>query len=74
MELKGDYFWHQHDHEEEAFYVISGGLQVELENGVVDLKEGQNCTIPAGTLHRPKANERVVVLVVEGRSDILKNS
>lgn len=69
MELKGEYIWHQHDYEDEAFHVIIGNLQVELETGVVDVQAGHSFTAHAGTPHRPRASERTVVLVVEGRPE-----
>ncbi len=73
MELKGEYVWHKHDCNEEAFHVISGTLLIEFEDCVEELQTGQSISVPAGTLHRPKAQERAVVLVVEGSQRALDN-
>lgn len=74
MELKGEYIWHKHDNHDEAFHVISGTLLIAFEDRVEELQTGQSINIPAGALHRPKARERAVVLVVEGSQSALKNS
>ncbi len=66
MELKGEYIWHKHDCHAEAFHVISGSLLIEFEDGCEELQTGQRIQVPAGKLHRPKAQERAVILVVEG--------
>jgi len=64
--LHGEYHWHKHDDEDEFFFVISGGLEIELEGGgSVELGEQQAYVVPRGMLHRPVAANRTVVLMVE---------
>jgi mannose-6-phosphate isomerase-like protein (cupin superfamily) len=63
--MEGDFHWHQHEAEDEFFYVLEGRLTIELEDGKVELAPGQGVTIPRGRLHFPRAHGRTVVLMVE---------
>ena len=63
--MEGDFHWHQHEAEDEFFYVVEGALTLELEDGAVELKPGQAVTIPRGRMHFPRAHGRTVVLMVE---------
>jgi mannose-6-phosphate isomerase-like protein (cupin superfamily) len=62
----GEFHWHTHDREDEFFHVVSGRLAIDLEERTVDLGPGQGFTIPRGVVHRTRAPERTVVLMVEG--------
>jgi mannose-6-phosphate isomerase-like protein (cupin superfamily) len=62
----GEFHWHKHDQEEEFFHVVSGRLIIDLEGRTVELQVGQGFTIPRGVLHRTRAPERTVALMVEG--------
>ncbi len=62
----GECHWHKHDNEDEFFHVVSGRLTIDLEGRVVDLGPGQGFTIPRGVVHRTRAAEKTVVLMVEG--------
>jgi len=64
--VQGEYHWHKHDEEDEFFYVVEGRFLIELEGRTVDLGPRQGFVVPKGTLHRPRASERTVVLMVEG--------
>jgi mannose-6-phosphate isomerase-like protein (cupin superfamily) len=64
--VKGEYHWHQHDDEDEFFYVVSGRFLIDLEDRTFDLGPGQAVVIPKGVRHRPRAPERTVILMVEG--------
>ena len=63
--VHGEYHWHKHDHEDEFFYVVSGRLLVDLEERSIELTPGKGVVIPKGTMHRPRAPERTVMLMVE---------
>ena len=63
--LEGDFHWHQHATEDEFFFVLEGVLVIETEHGSVRLEPGQGVTIPRGKMHFPRAQGRVVVLMVE---------
>lgn len=64
--VQGEYHWHKHDTEDEFFYVVSGRLLIDIQDRTVDLAAGQGVVIPKGLLHRPRAPERTVILMVEG--------
>ncbi|GAB5558355.1 MAG: cupin domain-containing protein [Synoicihabitans sp.] len=66
--LKGNFTWHQHDHEDELFLVISGQLKIELEDQNLVLNSGELVVIPAGVMHNPIADEECHVLVFEKKS------
>jgi mannose-6-phosphate isomerase-like protein (cupin superfamily) len=64
--VRGDYHWHKHDTEDEFFYVVSGRFLIDLEGRTVDLGPGQGFVVPKGVVHRTRAPERAVILMVEG--------
>lgn len=64
--VKGEYHWHQHDDEDEFFYVVSGRFLIDLEDRTIDLTPGTAVVIPKGVQHRPRAPEKTVILMVEG--------
>ena len=64
--VEGEYHWHKHDDEDEFFYVVAGHFLIDLEARTMDLAPGQGVVIPKGVMHRPRAPERTVILMVEG--------
>jgi len=64
--MQGDFHWHKHDHEDEFFYVIEGRWVIDLEGRTVELGPRQGFTVPKGVMHRTRAPERTVILMVEG--------
>jgi mannose-6-phosphate isomerase-like protein (cupin superfamily) len=63
--VKGEFHWHQHDQEDEFFYVVEGRFVIELTDRRIELTPRQGFTIPKGVRHRTLAPERTVVLMVE---------
>jgi mannose-6-phosphate isomerase-like protein (cupin superfamily) len=63
--VQGEYHWHKHDQDDEFFYVVSGRFWIDLEDRVIELDPGQGVVVPRGVLHRPRAPERTVILMVE---------
>jgi mannose-6-phosphate isomerase-like protein (cupin superfamily) len=63
--IQGDYHWHKHDHDDEFFYVVEGKLLIDLEGRTVELPPRQGLVVPKGVLHRARAPERTVILMVE---------
>lgn len=63
--LQGEYHWHSHEREDEFFYVIDGRFLIDLEGRTVELLPRQGFTVPRGVLHRTRAPERTIVLMVE---------
>lgn len=48
-----------HENSDELFYCIEGGFDIEFEDGLTHLCEGNLIVIPKGTKHRPVCTERV---------------
>lgn len=63
--MQGEYLWHKHHHDAEFFYVIDGHFLIDLEGRTVDLATRQGFVVPKGVLHRTRAPERAVMLMVE---------
>jgi mannose-6-phosphate isomerase-like protein (cupin superfamily) len=63
--IEGEYHWHKHDHDDEFFYVVEGRLLIDLEGRTVELSPRQGMAVPKGTVHRTRAQERTVILMVE---------
>jgi mannose-6-phosphate isomerase-like protein (cupin superfamily) len=63
--VQGEYHWHKHDNEDEFFYVVSGHFLIEMDDRTVDLRPGQGFVVPKGAMHRPRAPEKTVILMVE---------
>jgi len=66
--MEGDFHWHQHEAEDEFFYVLEGALTIETPDGAFELAPGQGVTIPRGKMHFPRSHGRTVVLMVEKAS------
>ena len=67
--VEGEYHWHKHDGDDEFFYVVEGRLFIELQHqGIartIELGPRQGTVIPKGVMHRPRAPQRTVMLMVE---------
>ena len=63
--VQGEYHWHKHDADDEFFYVVSGQFLIDLEDRTVTLDPEQGFVVPKGVMHRPRAPQRTVVLMVE---------
>lgn len=64
--VRGEFHWHKHDEEDEFFYTVEGHFFIDLEGRTVDLGPKQGFTVPKGVMHRPRAPQRAVILMVEG--------
>jgi mannose-6-phosphate isomerase-like protein (cupin superfamily) len=63
--FQGEYHWHKHDDDDEFFYVLEGQLLIDLEDRIVELSPRKGFVVPKGVVHRTRAPERTVVLMVE---------
>src|SRR3984885_11157598 len=74
--VQGEFHWHKHDREDEFFYVVEGRLLIDLIDPrdpattednprTIDLGPRQGVVIPKGIMHRPRAPQRTVMLMVE---------
>jgi len=63
--IEGEYHWHKHDEDDEFFYVVEGALLIDLEGRTVELRPRRGFVVPRGVVHRTRAPERTVILMVE---------
>lgn len=64
--IQGEYHWHKHDDLEEFFYVVDGKLLIDLEDRTIELEPQRGFVVPKGVVHRTRALEKTVILMVEG--------
>jgi mannose-6-phosphate isomerase-like protein (cupin superfamily) len=63
--MQGEYHWHKHDNDDEFFFVLEGLFVIELEDRSIDLQKHEGFVVPKGIVHRTRAPERAVILMVE---------
>jgi mannose-6-phosphate isomerase-like protein (cupin superfamily) len=71
--MQGEYHWHQHEADDEFFFVIEGRFLIDLEpdtdsdtpGRVIELQPREGFVVPKGVVHRTRAPERSVILMVE---------
>jgi len=63
--MQGEYHWHKHDNDDEFFFVLEGRFIIDLEHESIDLGPQQGYVVPKGVVHRTRALERAVILMVE---------
>ena len=63
--MQGEYHWHKHDNDDEFFFVLEGTFYVDLEDREVELRPWQGFTVPKGVVHRTRAPQRAVILMLE---------
>jgi len=64
--MQGEYHWHKHDDLDEFFYVVDGKFLIDLEEKTIELTPRQGFVVPKGIVHRTRAPERTIILMVEG--------
>ncbi len=57
--------FHVHENSDEMFYCIEGEFDIEFEDGLTHLCEGDFIIIPKGTKHRPICRALVKCLLIE---------
>ena len=62
--VKGEFHWHKHNNDE-FFLIYKGKIVIDTEIGPVELKKGEGTVIPKGLKHKPRAERRAVVLLLE---------
>ena len=63
--VEGEYHWHKHDNDDEFFFVLEGKLLVDLEDRTIELNPNQGVTVSKGIVHRTRAPEKTIMLMVE---------
>jgi mannose-6-phosphate isomerase-like protein (cupin superfamily) len=72
--VEGEYHWHKHQNDDEFFFVLEGKLFIDLRESVpsgeertIELKPGQGVTVTKNVLHRTRAPQKTVMLMVENK-------
>ena len=65
LKARGDYVWHQHDTEDELFWVVRGSMRIELRGRDVELGPGEFFIVPRGVEHRPVVDDYAEVVLFE---------
>jgi len=65
VKFQGEFVWHQHDNEDELFYVIKGQFTMEFRDRTVEMNEHEFLIVPKGVEHRPVAKNEVSVMLFE---------
>src|SRR5512147_2078143 len=64
--LHGEYHWHKHEKEDEFFFTLDGKLIIDLEDAKsVELNRQQGYVVPKGVVHKTRAPEKTIVLMIE---------
>jgi mannose-6-phosphate isomerase-like protein (cupin superfamily) len=65
--MEGEYHWHKHDDDDEFFFCLSGEFLVDLEDRTITLNPQQGVVVPKGVVHRTRAPQKCVILMVENK-------
>ena len=75
--VEGEYHWHKHEDDDEFFFVLEGKLFVDLREYVplgkdrtIELNPGQGVTVTRNVMHRTRAPQKTVMLMVENKGII----
>jgi mannose-6-phosphate isomerase-like protein (cupin superfamily) len=63
--MQGEYHWHKHDKDDEFFFCLAGEFLVDLEDRTVALGPQQGFVVPKGVVHRTRAPQKCIILMVE---------
>lgn len=61
--------WHNHENEDELFYVVKGALLMEIENqpGLI-MKKGDILVVKKGQNHRVSAKDECLIMLIESKT------
>ena len=63
--VKGEFVWHNHEDQDELFFVYKGTLIIEFRDKEVKLKEGDMIVVPKGKKHKPYADKEAKIMIIE---------
>lgn len=66
----GTFGWHSHDDEDELFLILKGQLRIEMDDGAVELAEGELFVVPRGVRHNPVASAECLLMLIERKSTL----
>ena len=65
--IKDEFIWHEHNDTDEAFIVIKGNIEIQLENKTIELSEGEMFVVSKGAKHKPIARGEAHIMLIEPR-------
>ena len=68
--VQGSLAWHSHENEDELFLILKGRLRIEMDQGSVELGEGEIFVVPKGVRHNPVADQECHILLIERKSTL----
>ena len=68
--VRGIFGWHNHEHEDELFFILKGRLRIEMESGSAVLNEGEMFVVPKGVQHNPVAEQECLIMLIERKSTL----
>ena len=68
--VEGEYHWHKHEYDDEFFFVLEGRMVVDLEDRTIEVNPGQGVTVTKDIIHRTRARQKTVMLMVENKGII----
>jgi mannose-6-phosphate isomerase-like protein (cupin superfamily) len=63
--VKGEFVWHNHQNEDELFFVVKGKLKIAFLDRIEEINEGEMIIVPKGTEHKPIAEDEVLLMLFE---------
>jgi mannose-6-phosphate isomerase-like protein (cupin superfamily) len=68
--VHGSLTWHSHENEDELFLILKGHLRIEMQDGAVELGEGDMFVVPKGVRHNPVADEECHIMLIERKTTL----
>jgi len=63
--MQGEYHWHKHNDDDEFFFCLDGEFLIDLQDRTVALGPRQGFVVPRGVVHRTRAPNKCVILMIE---------
>jgi len=61
--------WHNHENEDELFYIVEGELLMEMENQLeFTMKKGDLFVVKKGTNHRVSSKAECLIMLIESKT------
>lgn len=68
--VQGTFGWHNHEHEDELFFILKGHLRIEMEGSAIELGEGAMFVVPKGVQHNPVAEHECLIMLIERKTTL----
>ncbi|MEM8572722.1 MAG: cupin domain-containing protein [Pseudomonadota bacterium] len=70
VKFQGEYPFHKHDTTDDFFFVLEGEMIMDIEGEPSQtVKAGELFVVPKGVVHRPRAEQEVMVLLIEPKGE-----